>query len=78
MYEVQMPKFGATMKEGEINKWFVEPGDKVKKGDALCEISTEKITNTLESYVSGTVKELLLEEGDIAPISEVIAYIEED
>lgn len=78
MYEVQMPKFGATMKEGEVNEWFVKPGDKVKKGDALCEISTEKITNTLESYVSGIVKELLVEEGDSAPISEVIAYIEED
>ena len=78
MYEVQMPKFGATMKQGEINEWFVKAGDKVKKGDALCEISTEKITNTLESYVNGTVKEILLEEGDSAPIGAVIAHIEEE
>lgn len=75
MYDVLMPKFGATMKEGEINEWFVAVGDTVKKGDKLCEISSEKITNTLESYVDGVVEEIIVEEGDTAEIATPIARI---
>ena len=78
MHDVQMPKFGLTMKSGEINEWFVGVGDHVSSGDALCEVSSEKITNSVEAFVSGTVAEILVEEGDEAPIGEVICRIKED
>lgn len=78
MYEVQMPKFGAMMKKGEIAEWLVKEGDKVAKGDPLCEISSEKITNTLEAYVDGTIEKILLEEGEEAEIGTVIALINND
>lgn len=78
MHDVQMPKFGLTMKTGEINEWFVNVGDHVNAGDALCEVSSEKITNSVEAFVSGTVAEILVEEGDEAPIGEVICRIKED
>ena len=47
-YEVNMPKFGATMEDGEIVEWYKNVGDPVKKGDKLCSIMTEKLTNDLE------------------------------
>lgn len=78
MYELQMPKFGQTMIEGEISIWHVKEGDHVNKGDAICEVSTEKIVNEVETYETGTVKELLYEEGDIVDIGEVICRIEKD
>ena len=75
MHEVQMPKFGATMSQGEISEWYVKVGDKVAKGDSLCEVASEKITNVLECFVDGTVEQILLEEGDSAEIGTVIALI---
>ena len=78
MYEVQMPKFGLTMKSGEINEWFVSVGDHVEVDQELCEVSSEKITNNVKAYVAGTIKEILVEEGDEADISGTICIIEED
>ncbi|HML31859.1 biotin/lipoyl-containing protein [Sporomusa sphaeroides] len=78
MYDVQMPKFGMTMESGEISEWFVREGDKVTKGQALCEISSEKITNSLECYTNGTIEKILVEEGEEANIGDVIAIIKED
>ncbi|WP_094607543.1 Dihydrolipoyllysine-residue acetyltransferase component of pyruvate dehydrogenase complex [Sporomusa silvacetica DSM 10669] len=78
MYNVQMPKFGMTMESGEISEWFVKEGDKVSKGQALCEISSEKITNSLECYTDGKIDKILVEEGAEAAIGDVIATIIED
>ena len=77
MYEVKMPMFGATMKTGEINEWFVKVGDSIKEGDQLCEISSSKITNTLESLVNGVVKEIVVDEGEEAAVGATIALVEE-
>ena len=62
--EIFMPKYGATMEVGEVAQWLVKVGDSVKKGDAIAEISSEKLSNTLESLEEGVVEELLVEEGD--------------
>ncbi len=77
MYEVKMPMFGATMKSGEISEWFIEPGDEIKVGDEICEISTSKITNTLEAQVNGVLKEILVAEGEEAEVGATIALVEE-
>ena len=77
MYEVNMPKFGATMEDGEIVAWLKQPGDPVKKGDALAEIMTEKITNNLEAMVDGVFDSIVVPEGEKADCGTVIAYIRE-
>ena len=77
MYEVNMPKFGATMEDGEIVAWHKQPGDPVKKGDALAEIMTEKITNDLEAMVDGVFDSIVVPEGEKADCGTVIAYIRE-
>lgn len=75
MYEINMPKFGATMEDGEIVEWYKQPGDAVKKGDALCSIMTEKITNDLEAMRDGVLDSILVQEGEKANCGDVIAYL---
>lgn len=77
MFEVNMPKFGATMEDGEIVKWFKQPGDKVKKGEPLAEIMTEKITNNLEAMCDGVLDQIVVGEGDKANCGDVVAYVRE-
>lgn len=76
MKQINMPKYGATMKEGEVTKWLVKVGDKVEKGDPIAEIESEKLSNTLEALESGIVKELLIEEGGEAKVGDPIMILE--
>ena len=78
--EVIMPKLGQTMEEGIIEKWRKKEGDKIEKGDILLDITTDKATLEVESYLSGIVKKIIYKEGDTVPVTQVIAYIgdEED
>jgi pyruvate dehydrogenase E2 component (dihydrolipoamide acetyltransferase) len=54
-----MPKFGLTMTEGTIQKWFKAEGDAIKAGEPLFEVETEKVLYEVESPASGTVAKLL-------------------
>lgn len=74
--EITMPRYGTTMETGEISEWYVEVGATVEKGTPLCEISSEKLTNVLEAPQAGTIKELLVEEGDEAAVGAAIAILE--
>lgn len=57
--EAYMPKFGLTMTEGTIQKWFKAEGDTIKAGEPLFEVETEKVLYEVESPASGTVAKLL-------------------
>ena len=58
--EILMPALSPTMTEGNINKWLVKVGDKVKAGDIIAEIETDKATMEVEAVDEGVVKELLV------------------
>ena len=73
--EIRMPAGGQTTDVSVVGTWLVKCGDKVKRGDALLEIETDKATLTVESYAKGTVLALLAKEGDRIPAGEVIALI---
>lgn len=75
MFEIRMPKFGLSMERGTVTKWYKHPGDAVKKGDALVEIESEKITNDVESAVDGFIKAILVQEGESKAVGEIIGYI---
>lgn len=49
-----MPKLGLTMSKGKLSKWHVKEGDAVKKGDALFEVETDKLTNTRGENIDET------------------------
>jgi len=78
MFEIRMPKFGLSMEEGTVTKWFKKVGDVVKKGEPLVEVESEKIINTLESPYEGTLLEIKIKEGESAKVGEVIALIGEE
>ena len=73
--EIRMPAGGQTTDVSVVGTWLVKCGDKVKRGDALLEVETDKATLTVESYAKGTVLALLAKEGDRIPAGEVIALI---
>ncbi|MBY0243976.1 MAG: 2-oxo acid dehydrogenase subunit E2 [Sphingobacteriaceae bacterium] len=72
---VRMPKMSDTMTEGVMAKWHKKVGDKVKSGDVLAEVETDKATMDLESYWDGTLLFIGVEEGKAVPVDNIIAVI---
>ncbi|MHC1762635.1 MAG: dihydrolipoamide acetyltransferase family protein [Negativicutes bacterium] len=73
--EYKMPQLGLTMTEGTVTKWFKSVGESVAVGEILVEVSTDKITNQLESSIAGVVLKILVPEGGVAPVQATIAVI---
>ena len=73
--KVLVPKLGQTMEEATIETWRVKEGDQVAKGDILLDITTDKATLEVESYVAGTVRKIMGKEGDVLPVNAVIALV---
>ena len=61
--EVKMAKLSPTMESGQMVKWLVKVGDKVKEGDTLAEIQTDKAVMPMESFDEGIVALLDVKEG---------------
>jgi pyruvate dehydrogenase E2 component (dihydrolipoamide acetyltransferase) len=72
-----MPKFGLTMTEGTIQKWFKNEGDAIKAGEPLFEVETEKVLYEVESPAAGTVAKLLYPIEAIVPVGLPVAVIAE-
>jgi len=72
---IKMPKMSDTMTEGVLAKWHKKVGDKVKSGDVLAEIETDKATMDFESYQDGTLLYIGVEEGKAVPVDALIAVI---
>jgi pyruvate dehydrogenase E2 component (dihydrolipoamide acetyltransferase) len=72
---VRMPKMSDTMTEGVLAKWHKKVGDKVKTGDVVAEIETDKATMEFESYQEGTLLYIGIEEGKAVPVDAVIAVL---
>jgi pyruvate dehydrogenase E2 component (dihydrolipoamide acetyltransferase) len=72
---VKMPKMSDTMTEGVLAKWHKKVGDKIKSGDLLAEVETDKATMDFESYQDGTILYIGAEEGKAVPVDAVIAVV---
>jgi pyruvate dehydrogenase E2 component (dihydrolipoamide acetyltransferase) len=72
---VKMPKMSDTMTEGVLAKWHKKVGDKIKAGDVLAEIETDKATMDFESYQEGVLLHIGVEEGKAVPVDALIAVI---
>ncbi|TRO65734.1 pyruvate dehydrogenase complex dihydrolipoamide acetyltransferase [Christiangramia sabulilitoris] len=75
---IKMPRLSDTMEEGTVAKWLKQVGDKVEEGDILAEIETDKATMEFESFYEGTLLHIGVEEGDGAPVDELLAIIGEE
>ncbi len=75
MIDVVTPAAGESVTEGTILEWHVKVGDFIKVDDTIVEISTDKVDVELPSPASGTVVEILAEEGDTVGVGQVIARL---
>ena len=73
--EITMPKFGQTVEEATVETWHRAEGDAVEKGQPLLDITTDKATLEVEAIVGGTLQKRLYAEGDVVPVTAVIAFI---
>src|SRR5262249_57842074 len=71
--DIVTPTGGESVTEGTILEWAVKVGDAVKDGDTVVEISTDKVDMELPAPASGTITEILFEEGATVTVGQVIA-----
>lgn len=74
--KITMPQLGESVTEGTIEKWLVAPGDTVAKYDSLAEVTTDKVTAEVPSSFSGTIKEIIANEGDTIEVGGTVCLIE--
>ncbi|NJB72800.1 pyruvate dehydrogenase E2 component (dihydrolipoamide acetyltransferase) [Saonia flava] len=72
---IKMPRLSDTMEEGTVASWLKKVGDAVEEGDILAEIETDKATMEFESFYSGTLLYIGIQEGESAPVDSVLAVI---
>ena len=72
---VTMPRLSDTMTEGTVATWLKKVGDKIEEGDILAEIETDKATMEFESFNSGTLLYIGINDGESAPVDSVLAII---
>ena len=75
---IEMPKLSDTMTEGTLIKWHKKLGDTVSIGDVLAEVETDKATMEMEAFDEGVITEILIQEGEKAPIGGVLAVLDGD
>ena len=76
---ILMPALSPTMEKGNLAKWLKKEGDKVKSGDVIAEIETDKATMEVEAVDEGTIARILVPEGtQDVPVNDIIAVLAGD
>jgi len=73
--EITMPQLSDTMTEGTVVKWLKKEGDKVRQGDIIAEVETDKATMEMESFDSGTLARQIAREGDKVKVGDLIGVL---
>ena len=72
---IVMPQLASTMEKGTIAKWLKQVGDEVAEGEAIIEITTDKVDVEVESPASGILLKILADVGDEVPVKEPVAVL---
>ena len=75
MTDITIPNVGESVSEVTIAQWFKQVGDAVKKDEPIVELETDKAAQELVSPEDGTLEEILVAEGDVATIGQLIAKL---
>ena len=75
-FQFKLPDIGEGIAEGEIVKWFVKPGDTINEDDTLLEVQNDKSVEEIPSPVTGTVKNIIVSEGTVANVGDVLVEID--
>lgn len=78
MTKIILPQLGEGIEKATVSFWYFKEGDQVKEKDSLVELTTDKAAFNLPSPCPGILTEILLHEGEIAAVGEVLALIEEE
>lgn len=73
--QVVMPKLSPTMEEGQLSRWLKKEGDQVSVGEPIAEIDTDKATMEMQALSTGVLRKILINEGESAPLGQIIAII---
>ena len=76
MTDFRMPSLGADMEAGTLVEWLVKPGDKVKRGDVVAVVETQKGAIEIEIFHDGVVSELAVPVGQCVPVGTVLARLD--
>ncbi|MEW9032961.1 MAG: biotin/lipoyl-containing protein, partial [Planifilum fimeticola] len=76
--DVTMPQLGESVTEGTITRWLKKPGDRIAKYEPLCEVATDKVNAEVPATISGTLLEIVAEEGATVEVGQLICRIEEE
>ena len=74
--DVIMPQMGESIAEGTLTKWLKQIGESIERDEDLFEISTDKVDADIPSPTSGTLAEILVEEGATVEVNTIVARIE--
>src|SRR5215471_18857820 len=77
MIDVVMPQMGESIVEGTLTKWTKKIGEKIERDEPMFEISTDKVDTEIPAPASGTLAEILVQEGQTVGINTVVARIDE-
>lgn len=75
---ITVPKWGLTMTEGTVSEWLVEEGTQVNLGDAVMDMETSKIINTVESIVEGKLRRIVAQSGETLEIGALLGVVADD
>lgn len=73
--EITMPQLSDTMTEGTVVKWYKKEGDKVKAGEKVADVETDKAVMEMESFEAGTIAVVVAPEGTKVPVGGAIAVV---
>ena len=75
MAEFRMPSLGADMEAGTLVQWLVKPGDRVKHGDIIAVVETQKGAIEIETFQTGVIEKFLVDVGTKVPVGTPLAEI---
>ena len=75
---ILMPKAGQSVEEATLVKWRVGPGTRIKKGDVIFDVETDKATIEVEAVDEGRLAKIVLEEGGVTKVLESVGYLAEN
>ena len=78
MVDFHMPSLGADMEAGTLVEWMVKPGDRVKRGDVVAVVETQKGAIEIEIFETGQVDQILVEVGSKVPVGTTLARVRTD
>ena len=75
--KIVMPQMGESVAEGTVVAWLKKVGEVVARDEPLVAITTDKVDFEIPSLAAGVLSEILVQEGQVAPVGAVLAYVEE-